>query len=97
MIRRDLGPEVAARVDAALAASVQFAYAHPEAVWPTIRRHAQEMEDEVMRRHIELYVNDFTLGYGQEGEAAIRHLLERAQALGISPLSSAALFWDDPS
>ena len=97
MIRRELGPEIAARVDTALAASVRFAYAHPEAVWPTIRRHAQEMEDDVMRRHIELYVNDFTLGYGREGEAAIRYLLERAQTLGISPPSTAPLFWDDAS
>src|SRR5262249_28037624 len=71
--------------DRALAASVAFAHAHPDVVWPTVRRHAQEMEDAVMRQHIDLYVNDFTADYGPDGEAAIRYLLETAERLGIIP------------
>ncbi|HXI17488.1 MAG TPA: 1,4-dihydroxy-6-naphthoate synthase, partial [Chloroflexota bacterium] len=56
-IRRDLGSERIQAVDRALAASVDYAHAHPDAVWPAVRRHAQEMEDNVMRQHIALYVN----------------------------------------
>jgi 5,8-dihydroxy-2-naphthoate synthase len=61
-------------------------------VWPTVRRHAQEMEDDVMRQHIALYVNDFTRDYGTEGQAAIRHLLQTAEELGLVPRSNQPLF-----
>jgi 1,4-dihydroxy-6-naphthoate synthase len=91
-MRRDLGDALIRRTEQALSASVAYAHAHPEHVWPTIRRHAQEMEDEVMRQHIALYVNDFTRDYGVEGEAAIRHLLETAERLGIVPHSRQPLF-----
>lgn len=91
-IRRDLGPEQIERVDRALAASVDYAHTHHEEVWPAVRRHAQEMDDDVMRRHIALYVNDFTHDYSAEGEAAIRHLLDTAERLGIVPPSDQPLF-----
>ena len=91
-MKRDLGDSLIRRTEQALTASVDYAHAHPDIVWPTIRRHAQEMEDEVMRQHIALYVNDFTRDYGEEGEAAIRHLLETAEGLGIVPHSGRPLF-----
>ena len=91
-MRRDLGDDLIRRTERALTASVDYAHTHPEHVWPTIRRHAQEMEDDVMRQHIALYVNDFTRDYGEEGEAAIRHLLETAEALGIVPHSRQPFF-----
>ena len=91
-MRRDLGDELIRRTETALARSVDFAFAHTDVVWPTVRRHAQEMEDDVMRQHIALYVNDFTRDYGTEGEAAIRHLLDTAERLGIIPASNHTLF-----
>lgn len=91
-MRRDLGAELIRRTERTLTASVDYAYAHPEHVWPTIRRHAQEMEDEVMRQHIALYVNDFTRDYGVEGEAAIRYLLDTAECLAIIPHSDRPIF-----
>jgi 1,4-dihydroxy-6-naphthoate synthase len=91
-MRRDLGANLIRRTERTLAASVDYAHAHPEDVWPTIRRHAQEMEDDVMRQHIALYVNDFTRDYGAEGEAAIRYLLETAERLAIVPHSDQPIF-----
>lgn len=91
-IRRALGEDLIRRVDRALAASVDYAHRHPQEVWPTVRAHAQEMEDEVMRQHIALYVNDFTRHYGPDGEAAIRYLLDTAERLGIVPGSERPLF-----
>ena len=92
LMRRDLGDELIRRTESALAQSVDFAFAHPDVVWPTVRRHAQEMDDEVMRQHIALYVNDFTRDYGAEGQAAIAYLLETAERLGIVPSSARALY-----
>jgi 1,4-dihydroxy-6-naphthoate synthase len=91
-MRRDLGDGLILRTERALAASVDYAHANPDVVWPTVRRHAQEMEDDVMRQHIALYVNDFTRDYGVEGEAAIRLLLGTAEALGLVPHSDQPLF-----
>ena len=92
LMRRDLGDDLIRRTERALAESVDFAHAHTDVVWPTVRRHAQEMEDEVMSQHIALYVNDFTRDYGVEGQAAIAHLLSTAERLGLVPASSRPLF-----
>jgi 1,4-dihydroxy-6-naphthoate synthase len=92
LMRRDLGAELIRRTETALARSVDFALAHTDIVWHTVRRHAQEMEDDVMRQHIALYVNDFTRGYGEEGQNAIEHLLATAERLGIVPRSTQPLW-----
>lgn len=92
LMRRDLGDELVRCTERTLAASVDYAFAHTDVVWPTVRRHAQEMEDDVMRQHIALYVNDFTRDYGVEGQAAIAYLLDTAERLGIVPRSEQPLY-----
>lgn len=83
--RRDLGEARIAELEVALAASVRAARRDGTAAWPWIRAHAQEMDDVVCRKHIELYVNDFSEGLGDEGRAAIDELLARGRASGILP------------
>jgi 1,4-dihydroxy-6-naphthoate synthase len=92
LARRALGQELIGRLDRALRASVEYAYSHPEQVHEYIRAHAQEMDEQVLRAHIELYVNEYTLDYGAQGEAAIRELLARAEKAGIAPACAAPLF-----
>ena len=92
LARRSLGAELIDRLDRALVQSVEYAYAHPDAVRGYIRQHAQEMDDSVMQAHIDLYVNQHTLDYGADGEAAIFDLIERAERAGIAPKSDAPLF-----
>jgi 1,4-dihydroxy-6-naphthoate synthase len=92
LARRDLGAETVGRIDRALRASVEYAHANPAVGKAYGRRHAQEMDEAVMQAHIDLYVNDFTLDYGVEGEAAIVDLLQRAEAAGILQSSAAPLF-----
>jgi 1,4-dihydroxy-6-naphthoate synthase len=90
--RRDLGAELIRHIDESLRASVEFAHANPEQVQDYVALHAQEMDPEVMRAHIRLYVNDYTLGYGTDGEAAITDLMSRAVDAGIIPPPSDPLF-----
>jgi len=92
-IRRDLGPETAALVDLGIRESILWAEAHPNRAWDYIREHAQEMEPEVIRRHIETFVNDFSLDAGAEGENAMKRLLEAACALEGKPFPEQPLFW----
>lgn len=73
--RRSLGAELIARVDALLRRSVEYAFQNPEASRAFVERHAQEMDREVQKKHIGLYVNDYTVDLGADGEAAVRALL----------------------
>lgn len=65
--------------------SVEFAWDNPHASASYIAEHAQEMDPDVQRRHIETYVNEFTRDLGDEGYAAIEGLLGRAADAGLLP------------
>jgi len=73
-----------ARLAAVIRESVERAWANPAASATYVAAHATEMDPDVQRRHIELYVNDFTADLGEEGYAAARTLLDRAAAAGIT-------------
>jgi 1,4-dihydroxy-6-naphthoate synthase len=92
LARRSLGAQQIGRIDRALKQSIEYAYAHPDEVRSYIQQHAQEMDEKVMQAHIDLYVNQFSLNYGEEGEAAIFDLIERAEQAGIAPKAEAPLF-----
>ncbi|GAB2693203.1 1,4-dihydroxy-6-naphthoate synthase [Paenibacillus thermoaerophilus] len=66
-------------------ASVEYAWAHPEASRDYVMRHAQEMDPSVAKSHIELYVNAYTANLGESGYAAVEALLGRAAAEGLVP------------
>ena len=70
LARRELGADLIGRMDRALRASVEYAHSRPDQVRGYVRDHAQEMEDDVMEAHIQLYVNTYTLDYEPDGEAA---------------------------
>jgi 1,4-dihydroxy-6-naphthoate synthase len=72
--RTALGPEVIAGATAALRASVEHAFAHPEDSRAYVLSLAEEMDPEVARRHIELYVNEFSRDLGPEGAKALERL-----------------------
>jgi 1,4-dihydroxy-6-naphthoate synthase len=66
-------------------ASVDHAWAHPADSAAYVAEHAQEMDPDVQKQHIALYVNDFTRDLGADGYAAIEALLGRAHAEGLVP------------
>ena len=74
-----------AALAAAARASVEYAWAHPDASRDYVAAYADEMSPDVQRQHIELYVNEFTRELGDEGYAAIEGLLDRAHAAGLVP------------
>lgn len=92
LIRRDLGLKVAQVMEDATRRSLLFARQHPDELWPYIKIHAQEMDDSVIRQHIDLYVNDYSLALGEDGRRAIIKLLELAHARGLVPPLPANLF-----
>jgi len=76
----DLEETLRREVERALRASVEYAFAHPEASLDYVRAHSQELSDEVCRQHIELYVNEFSIDLGVEGLAAIDALVAEPAA-----------------
>ncbi len=92
VIRRSLSDEVKQRVNRVIRRSVEYAFAHREASLPYVRAHAQEMSEEVMYKHIDLYVNHYSVDLGVEGRRAVDVLFARAVATGVVPAPSAPLF-----
>jgi len=91
-VRRSLPGDVKTRVNRLVRRSVEFAFAHRDASLPYVRAHAQEMSEEVMYKHIDLYVNHYSVELGQDGKRAVALLFEKAAALGLVPVSSEPLF-----
>jgi 1,4-dihydroxy-6-naphthoate synthase len=92
VVRRSLPVEVQQAMNRVIRRSVEYAFAHPESSRPFVREHAQEMSEDVMYRHIELYVNEFSVDLGAEGRRAVRLLFDRAHAAGIIGLVPGNLF-----
>ncbi len=89
--RRSLGRKRIEDIDRAIRASVDYSFAHPDECLPYIRSKSQELEAEIVRSHIQLYVNEFSRVLGREGEAAIRAFLARGRRAGVLPESSSGL------
>lgn len=79
---RSLDPQPIARW---IRASVEYAWAHPQASHDYVMRHAQEMDPRVAQAHIDLYVNEFSADLGGEGFRAVAALLGRAKQEGLVP------------
>lgn len=92
VVRRTLPAEIQQMVDRVLRRSVEYAFAHRDATLPFVRAHAQAMSDEVMFKHIDLYVNAFSVSLGAEGRRAVEGLFARAAATGTVPAMPDSLF-----
>jgi 1,4-dihydroxy-6-naphthoate synthase len=76
VINRGIEHAIQKKVDTLIRKSIEYAYSNYPELNDYIRTHAQEMNEDIMRKHIDLYVNDFSLQLGNEGERAILKLLE---------------------
>ena len=79
LARQDLGDDTLRRVQGAIHASLRHAQSHREDALLSMRRHAQEMDDDVIWQHVELYVNRWTEDLGHEGRASLDALSQRAR------------------
>jgi 1,4-dihydroxy-6-naphthoate synthase len=95
VVRRSLPDGVRQAVNRVVRRSVEYAFAHRAASLPFVREHAQEMSEQVMYQHIDLYVNGYSVDLGPEGRRAVELLFEKARALGVIPPIEQPLFMDD--
>lgn len=92
IIKRNLPHEIRLKVNRVLKRSVEYALANPNDSLPFVRQHAQSMDEEVMRNHIQLYVNDFSVDLGTKGREAITTLYEKSLEKQIFPALKDAWF-----
>ena len=92
MVKRELPENVKQKVNRIIKRSVQYAFDHPESGMDFICSLSQEMSKEVINKHIELYVNKFSIDLGEVGRNAVQTFFEQAHKLGIIPETKQNLF-----
>ena len=75
VLRKGQDPALAVKINTLIRKSLEYAFSHYPNLPDYVRDHAQEMDQQVMRQHIDLYVNNYSLSLGHDGEKAIRTLL----------------------
>ena len=83
VVRKTLGEDMIKLVELSIRKSLKMAWSSPEIPMPFMRKFAGEMDDNVLRSHVDLYVNDFTFDFGEEGRKAIDLMLELAKEKGL--------------
>ena len=85
VIRRNLGTEKIQKITALLKQSIQYSLDHRSRGLEYAMTYARDMETDLADKFVGMYVNDYTLDYGEKGRAGVRELLHRGNAAGIIP------------
>ena len=85
VIRRDLGTEKIRQITSLLKQSIQYSLEHRARGLEYAMTYARDMETALADKFVGMYVNDYTLDYGDKGRAGVRELLHRGNAAGIIP------------
>ena len=89
LARHRLGRETIATLNDVIRDSLAYGHAHREDTIPTMRRYAQELTDEVLFKHVDLYVNEWTTDLGDSGRVALQELSVQAERAGVLPRGAA--------
>jgi 1,4-dihydroxy-6-naphthoate synthase len=76
-VKRSQSKEVQKKIERVIRKSIEFAFENPASSKIFIKKHAQEMEDKVIKKHINLYVNNYSISLGAKGKKAINVLLKK--------------------
>lgn len=78
VVNRNISPEKRLLINELIKQSVEYAFANPGDVMGFVKKHAQEMDEKVMKQHIDLYVNKYSIDLGETGRKAVNDLFDRA-------------------
>lgn len=93
VMKRSFPKEIIETVDDLIKQSVLYSWKNYPVLSEFITCNAQEMEEDVMRKHIELYVNDYTTDLGAEGERAVIKMFEAAKNTGVVLTQPLSIFY----
>jgi len=83
VVRNTLNEEIIFKLQRIMRRSVIYALENPSQAMPFVKCNAKEMNEEVMKKHICLYVNDFSIDLGIDGKKAVSQLLHIATERGL--------------
>lgn len=92
LAKRGLGRDIIKKIDTLLRNSIEYAFTHRDEPRAYIKLYSQELEDDVIEQHINLYVNNYSIDIGSDGILAVEELFRRAEERGIIEKSSSPLF-----
>ena len=92
VVKRNMSIEMKQKIDRVLNRSVQFAFDNPNESNGYVAENAQEMDAEITKQHIGLYVNNYSLDLGEKGRQAVELLLNKAEELEIIPQMDIPIF-----
>lgn len=84
-VKKEVTAETALTIQELIKESIEHAFLYPEAGYDFIQSHAQELDETVIQKHIQLYVNDFSRDIGKLGETAIQTFFQKSVEAGLLP------------
>ncbi|MFI5156375.1 MAG: 1,4-dihydroxy-6-naphthoate synthase [Chitinophagales bacterium] len=90
VVRKNINPDVKEKLNRLIRKSIEFAFVHHPELSSFVKENSQEMEESVMRQHIDLYVNNYSISLGEEGKKAIQQFLKVFASMNnatIQPIS----------
>ncbi|MBI4689092.1 MAG: 1,4-dihydroxy-6-naphthoate synthase [Nitrospirae bacterium] len=90
--KRKLGKDLIDKIDGLIKKSVLYGMSHRDEPKKYIKKHSQELDDSIIDKHIDLYVNDYSIDIGEEGIKAVEKLFDMAEERGIIKKSSMPIF-----
>ena len=84
-VRRSLGPEIGRHIARTIRDSVEYGLEHREEALNYAMQFARDMDPELADQFVGMYVNKWTLGYGDRGKRAVQELIQRGTSAGLLP------------
>ncbi len=81
VVNRKLPAEIQQKIDRLVRESLEYAFKNPGSSLAFMKKYAQEMNEEIMQKHVDLYVNDYSLDLGEKGRSAIKKLYQEAKVI----------------
>ncbi len=94
-VRRSLGPDLGRLISRTIRGSVSYGLEHREEALNYAMQFAREMDTDLADKFVGMYVNKWTLGYGEKGKKAVRELIERGTGAGLLPGPPTVEFLED--
>ena len=92
VMKRSFDNHLQKQVDRLIRKSLEYAFAHYPIITDYVKQHSQEMSESVMRQHIDLYVNDYSINLGESGKSAVRQFLDIYNVINKTPLPDKPIF-----
>jgi len=89
---RDLGDKVSNDINNLIRLSLNYALEHGSAISDFVKDNAQEMNDDVIKKHIDLYVNEYSLDLGIKGKEVVKFMLKEGANLRVIPQTNSPIF-----